>query len=341
MLLGTGTEIHTTVVYQTVGPRFRVLRADQGENGYFYGAPEDWNCVVAGLRSETLSVLDGTQVPGSRGRPAADGAQPEEVMAENDTEAGAPAPAELEDEDVAEEGEWEVTGGHLEVIRWPADRDGAAADLDAEQGVSLAGAEATVPTAAEAADNNGVQNYLSIKDGPDMASQNQSRAPRYLVGADDDHDDDDDDDDPDYDDDYTANEDPAMFLHYLGNLRNHGGDLSSTQLPPTPRAPNARGARPDGPPAMPRYNKPRRQRAARREQHAANLTVLERARAASATAPAAGREQPEEVMAENDTEAGAPAPAELEDEDVAEEDEWEVTGGHLEMIRWLADRDGV
>ena len=46
----------------------------QGEKGYFHGAPEDWNCVVAALRSETLSALDGTQVPGSRGRPAADGA---------------------------------------------------------------------------------------------------------------------------------------------------------------------------------------------------------------------------------------------------------------------------
>jgi ankyrin repeat protein len=83
-------------------------------------------------------------------------------MAENDTEAGAPAPAELEDEDVAEEGEWEVIGGHQEVIRWLADRYGAAADLDAEQGgneweVTRAGAETTVPTAAEAADNNGLQ----------------------------------------------------------------------------------------------------------------------------------------------------------------------------------------
>ena len=83
-------------------------------------------------------------------------------MAENDTEAGTPAPAELEDEDVAEEGEWEVTGGHLEMIRWLADRDGEAAVLDAEQGgdewqVTGACVEATVPTAAEAADNNGLQ----------------------------------------------------------------------------------------------------------------------------------------------------------------------------------------
>jgi hypothetical protein len=29
----------------------------QGENGYFHGAPEDWNCVAAALRSEALSVL--------------------------------------------------------------------------------------------------------------------------------------------------------------------------------------------------------------------------------------------------------------------------------------------
>jgi hypothetical protein len=29
----------------------------QGEKGYFHGAPEDWNCVAAALRSEALSAL--------------------------------------------------------------------------------------------------------------------------------------------------------------------------------------------------------------------------------------------------------------------------------------------
>ena len=52
----------------------RAMWRGQGEKGYFHGAPEDWNCVVAAIRIETLSALDGTQVPGSRGRPAADGA---------------------------------------------------------------------------------------------------------------------------------------------------------------------------------------------------------------------------------------------------------------------------
>ena len=35
----------------------------QGENGYFHGAPEDWNCVAAALRSETLSALVAPSTP--------------------------------------------------------------------------------------------------------------------------------------------------------------------------------------------------------------------------------------------------------------------------------------
>ena len=35
----------------------------QGEKGYFHGAPEDWNCVAAALRSETLSALVAPSTP--------------------------------------------------------------------------------------------------------------------------------------------------------------------------------------------------------------------------------------------------------------------------------------
>ena len=35
----------------------RAMWRGQGEKGYFHGAPEDWNCVAAALRSEALSAL--------------------------------------------------------------------------------------------------------------------------------------------------------------------------------------------------------------------------------------------------------------------------------------------
>ena len=46
----------------------RAMWRGQGEKGYFHGAPEDWNCVAAALRSEALSALVATseRVEGAR-----------------------------------------------------------------------------------------------------------------------------------------------------------------------------------------------------------------------------------------------------------------------------------
>ena len=63
------TELITAMLRLETRPRVlkvfseRAMWRGQGEEGYFHGAPEDWNCVVAALGSETLCALVAPAIP--------------------------------------------------------------------------------------------------------------------------------------------------------------------------------------------------------------------------------------------------------------------------------------